>query len=160
MSETTIHAGHAKLLGALDAAHMAYAVIPHRPTFTAADEAEALGVPASAVAKTIVLATSEGFVRAVLPASERLDLRKVRELLASREVELATEQQLAGAYPEFDLGAVPPLGGARDAVLFDTRLGRSESVLVEAGAHDASVRLKTDDLVAHTEARIADLCSD
>lgn len=160
MSQTTIHAGHAKLLGELDAASIAYTVIPHRPTFTAADEAQALGVPANAVGKTVVLTTPDGLVRAVVPASERLDLRKVRELLASREVELATEQQLAGAYPEFDLGAVPPLGGGQDPVLLDTRLEASESVLVEAGAHDASVRLKTDDLVTHTGARIADLCSD
>jgi Ala-tRNA(Pro) deacylase len=160
MSQTTIHAGHAKLLGELDAADIVYTVIPHRPTFTAADEAQALGVPANAVAKTVVLTTREGFVRAVLPASERLDLRKVRELLATGEVELATEQQLAGAYPEFDLGAVPPLGGGKDPVLLDTRLAASESVLVEAGAHDASVRLETKDLVAHTEARVADLCSD
>lgn len=160
MSQGTVHAGHAKLLGELDAANILYAVIPHRPTFTAADEAKALGVSASAVAKTVVLTTPEGFVRAVLPASERLDLRKVRELLASREVELATEQQLAGAYADFDLGAVPPFGGGIDAVLLDTRLGRSESMLVEAGVHDVSIRVKTDDLVAHTKARIADLCSD
>jgi Ala-tRNA(Pro) deacylase len=160
MSQTMIHAGHARLLGELDAANIVYAVIPHRPTFTAADEAQALGVPAHAVAKTIVLTTPEGLVRAVLSASERLDLRKVRELLGSREVELATEQQLAGAYPEFDLGAVPPLGGGKDPVLLDTRLEASESVLVEAGAHDVSVRMKTDDLVAHTRASIADLCSD
>jgi len=160
MSQTTTHAGHAKLLEELDAANLVYTVIPHRPTFTAVEEAQALGVPASTVAKTIVLTTSEGFVRAVLPASERLDLHKVRELLASHDVELATEQQLAGAYPAFDLGAVPPLGGGEDAVLLDRRLGKSESVLVEAGVHNVSVRLKTNDLAAHTHARVVDLCSD
>ena len=160
MSQATIHAGHAKLLAELDAANIVYTVIPHRPTFTAADEAKALGVPTSAVAKTIVLTTSDGFVRAVLPASERLDVRKVRELLGLRDVELATERQLAGAYPEFDLGAVPPLGGSKDPVMLDMRLEASESVLVDAGVHNASVRLKTDDLVAHAGARVADLCSD
>ena len=160
MSQTTIHAGHAKLLDELDAARIVYAVIRHRPTFRAADEAKALGVPAGAVAKTLVLTSPEGLVRAVLPASDRLDLRKVRDLLDSHEVELATEQQLAGAYPEFDLGAVPPFGGCKDPVLLDTRLETSESVLVEAGVHDASVRLRTRDLVAHTGARITDLCRD
>jgi len=160
MPQTNIHAGQAKLLGELDAADVSYVVVPHRPTFTAADEAQALGVPASAVAKTVVLTTPEGFVRAVLPASERLDLRKVRELLASPEVELATEQELAGAYPDFDLGAVPPLGGGNDTVLLDRRLAANESVLVEAGVHDASLRLKRDELAAHTQAKIADLCID
>jgi Ala-tRNA(Pro) deacylase len=160
MPPTTAHAGHPKLLAELDAAGLAYTVIPHRRTETAAAEAEALGVPAGTVAKTIVLGTPDGFVRAVLPASERLDLHKVRDLLAAKDVELATELQLAGAYPDYELGAVPPLGGGDDGVLLDTRLAASETLLVEAGVHDASLRLRTTDLVAHTRASIADLCRD
>jgi prolyl-tRNA editing enzyme YbaK/EbsC (Cys-tRNA(Pro) deacylase) len=96
----------------------------------------------------------------VLPASERLDLRKVRDVLDRSDVELATEAQLSGAYPDYELGAVPPLGGSKDTVLLDARLSGSETVLVEAGSHDASVRLRTDDLVAHTQASVADLCRD
>lgn len=160
MPPTTSDVGHPKLLAELDAAGISYAVIPHRRTETAADEAEALGVPASAVAKTIVLTTPDGFVRAVLPASERLDLHKVRDLLATKEVELATELQLAGAYPDYELGAVPPLGGGEDGVLLDTRLATSKTLLVEAGVHDASLQLRTTDLVAQKRASIADLCSD
>ncbi len=160
MPQTTIHAAHLKLLAELDAAGITYAVIPHRRTETAANEAQALGVPAGEVAKTIVLTTPEGFVRAVLPASERLDLRKVRDLLATKEVEFATEQQLAGAFPDYELGAVPPLGGGEDGVLLDTRLAASETLLVEAGVHDTSLRLRTVDLVAHTRASVADLCDD
>jgi prolyl-tRNA editing enzyme YbaK/EbsC (Cys-tRNA(Pro) deacylase) len=84
----------------------------------------------------------------------------VRDVLDTTDVELATEAQLSGAYPDYELGAVPPLGGGNDTVLLDTRLSASETVLVEAGVHDASVRLKTDDLVAHTQASVADLCRD
>ena len=49
-------------------------------------------------------------MRAVLSASERIDLRKVKAILGSGDVHLASEQVLAGAYPEFELGAVPRLG--------------------------------------------------
>lgn len=160
MPQTTNTLGHPKLLAELDEAGIACTVLPHRHTETAADEAKALDLPASKVAKTIVLTTPDGFVRAVLPASERLDLRKVRDLLDTHEVGLATEEQLAGAYPDWELGAVPPLGGARDPVLLDTRLASSETVLVEAGVHDASLRMKTTDLVAYTRASIADLAGD
>jgi prolyl-tRNA editing enzyme YbaK/EbsC (Cys-tRNA(Pro) deacylase) len=160
MASMTTHPGHAKLLAELDAARIEYDVLAHRRTMTAADEAEALGVAPSAVAKTVVLTTPTGFARAVLPASEHLDLRKVRTLFDTNEIALATEEQLAGAYPEYELGAVPPLGGSKDAVVLDTRIAASDSLLVEAGVHDASVRLKTDDLVAHTHARVADLCRD
>ena len=159
MPQTISHAGYERLLDQLDAAGIEYTVLPHRRTLTATDEAAALGVPPSAVAKTIVLVTPNGFVRAVLPASEHLDLRKVREALGVAPVELATEAELAGAYPGYELGAVPPLGGAEGAVLVDIGVARSETILVEAGVHDASLRLRTADLVAHERAVVADLCA-
>jgi Ala-tRNA(Pro) deacylase len=158
MSTTTIHASDAKLLAELDAAEIDYAVIPHRRTQTALDEAKALGVPPGRVAKTIILTSPGGFLRAVIPASEHLDLGKVRDLLGTGKVELATEEQLAGAYPDFELGAVPPIGGGKDTVLIDTKLAAGETVLIEAGVHDASVRLTTDALLAHSGARVVDLC--
>jgi prolyl-tRNA editing enzyme YbaK/EbsC (Cys-tRNA(Pro) deacylase) len=61
--------------------HVDYEVIRHRPTQSATDEAAAIGVPVDEVAKTLVLTSDEGYVRVVLPASERLDLRKAREVL-------------------------------------------------------------------------------
>jgi hypothetical protein len=53
----------------------------HPRTTTAAAEAHVLGLEPRDVAKTVVLSTPDGFLRAVLPASERLDLGKVRALL-------------------------------------------------------------------------------
>ena len=86
-----------------------YELINHPRTTTAGAEARVLGLDARQVAKTVVLMTPGGHVRAVLPASERLDLGKVRTVLDTNDVELATEDVLAGAYPEFELGAVPPV---------------------------------------------------
>jgi len=37
-------------------------------------------------------------------------------------VHLATEDDLARDYAEFELGAVPPFGGRRDPVILDVRL--------------------------------------
>ena len=157
----TVHNAPQTLLDQLEQAGIAYDLIPHRRTDTAVAEAEALGVEPSQVAKTIVLTTPTGFVLAVLPAAERLDLRKVRDLLDTKEVELATEQVLAGAYPGFELGAVPPLARPRgDRVLVDRRVSENEFVLVEAGTHEQSLRLKTTDLIALNDAQLADLCRD
>jgi prolyl-tRNA editing enzyme YbaK/EbsC (Cys-tRNA(Pro) deacylase) len=99
-----------RVLSALDAKHVSYDVIPHRHTETVAAEARAIGIDPAQVAKTLVLVTEGGFVRAVLPANECIDLEKVRQALDGENVQLATEQVLAGAYPDFELGAVPPLG--------------------------------------------------
>jgi len=144
-------------LSELDAAGVPYELIPHQRTESAIAEAEALGVDPGHVAKTIILVTRKGFVRAVLPASKRLDLSKARDLLDTPGARLASEQAIADAYPGFELGAVPPFGGRRDPVLLDGRLCTHEPVVIEAGTHDESVRLRTKDLVRLTGAVLGDL---
>jgi Ala-tRNA(Pro) deacylase len=148
------------LVGLLERAHVTYELLPHRRTATAAAEARALDVDPWYVAKTLVLSAPDGFVRAVLPASERLDLQKVRRILGTKEVELATEEVLAGAYPEFELGAVPPIAPRGDRVLVDVHVCASEQVILEAGTHEQSVRLRTNDLIALAEAELVDICQE
>jgi Ala-tRNA(Pro) deacylase len=155
------HAPSNALTDALREQHVDYELIPHRRTQSAAAEARAIGVDPGHVAKTLVLATEDGFVRAVLSASDRIDLRKVKAILGRDDVDLASEQVLVGAYPEFELGAVPPVGGSgQEPVLMDERLGDADSVVFEAGTHEYSVRIKTADLVSVAGARIADIRED
>jgi Ala-tRNA(Pro) deacylase len=137
-----------------------YELLPHRHTETASAEARALGLQPDEVAKTVVVRTGRGYVRVVVPASRRVDLNKLSGLLRTQgETRLATEAELAAAYPEFDLGAVPPLGGpAGDTVVVDVRLTRHMRLVFEAGTHDESVRLKADDLVELTDAWVGDVC--
>jgi Ala-tRNA(Pro) deacylase len=152
------HAPPMSLIQQLDRASIAYELISHPRTTSAVAEANVLGLEPREVAKTVVLSTPEGFLRAVLPASERLDLGKVRTLLGMKDVRLATEQVLVGAYPEFELGAVPPLtGGAGDRVLVDHRLCENEWVVLEAGTHEQSLRLRTSDLLEMSDAQVVDL---
>ena len=146
----------------LDEAGARYELLPHAHTESAVAEAEALGIASADVAKTLVVTTREGYVRAVLPASERIDLRKLREVRGGgKKVHLASEEDLARDYPEFDLGAVPPIGGGRrDPVVIDSRLAERDSVVLEAGSHEESVRVPTSDLLRVSEAEIADICVD
>jgi Ala-tRNA(Pro) deacylase len=157
----TTHTAPESLVLELERASIAFELIGHPRTTSAAAEARTLGLDLHEVAKTVVLVTPNGFVRAVLPASERLDLRKVRTVLDTRDVQLATEEVLAGAYPDFELGAVPPLAGAGgDRVLVDRRLLEHEWVVLEAGTHEQSLRLRAADLVGLSGARLADLSQD
>lgn len=144
----------------LDQAGIDFDVLEHAHTERATDEAAALGIESEEVAKTLVLVASGGNVRAVLAASERIDLHKVAATLGvgGKKVHLASEDDLAHDYPEFELGAVPPFGGRVDRVLVDEQLAGRDSVVVEAGAHNTSVRLKAADLVRVTKAQVADIC--
>jgi Ala-tRNA(Pro) deacylase len=149
------------LIKELEAAGIEYETIPHERTATALAEARALHVEPAVVAKTVVLSTPKGMVRAVLPASGRLDVGKVRHTLDLDPVDLLSEPELAGAYPEFELGAVPPIGGPHgDRVLVDIGVCEHEFVVFEAGTHDTSVRIASADLVGLESVLIADICAD
>jgi prolyl-tRNA editing enzyme YbaK/EbsC (Cys-tRNA(Pro) deacylase) len=59
-------------------------------------------------------------------------------------------------YREFDLGAVPPIGGGRrDPVVVDRRLVERDSIVLEAGSHEHSARVPTGDPWHITEPRSA-----
>lgn len=149
-------------LRALEERHVPHEILLHPPTMRAVDEASALGLPGDQIAKTIVLATPDGRVRAVVLASDRLSLPKLRELLGGgQETRLATEEQLARAYPMFELGAVPPFGGPEgERVLVDRAAAGHETLVVEAGTHTQSIRMRAADLLALAAAQVADIRED
>ena len=148
---------------ALDEGGAQYELLPHAHTESALAEAEALGVDPAEVGKTLVVRVPDGYVRALVPANRRADVRKVRELVGGgkKSVHLATEEDLRRDYPEFDLGAVPPVGGGRqDRVIVDSRLAERESVVIEAGSHHESVRIRTGELLRVAGAEVADICKE
>jgi Ala-tRNA(Pro) deacylase len=149
------------LTAQLDQDHVSgYELLRHRHTETATDEAVALGEKGAEVGKTVVLIGSHGFVRVVVPAAARLDLVKVRPLIGcGSAVRLATEGELAEAYPMFELGAVPPFGGpSGDAVIVDRGLALRDTVIIEAGTHHESIRIPVPDLLRIASAQVADAC--
>jgi Ala-tRNA(Pro) deacylase len=142
--------------------HVEFELLPHRRTLTAAGEARALGVPPHETAKTVIARDENGAnVRAVILASSRLDLAKLADAVNAKEVVLLTESELAGSYPQFELGAVPPFGGpAGDRVVVDRKLAQCEYIVLDAGVHDASLRLRTQDLIDVADAMLVDVAKD
>ena len=94
--------------------------------------------------------------------ASRIDFGKLADVLGvhKKQLHLATEEALERDYAEFELGAAPPFGGSRpDPVVVDRHAAERDSLVVEAGTHTESIRLKTADLVGLTEARVADICA-
>jgi Ala-tRNA(Pro) deacylase len=155
------HGASVALMRSLREQGIGFEPLRHPRTQTAIDEAHALHASADRVGKTIVVHTPDGRVRVLIPASERLSLPKLREVIGSDEIRLATEDELGTAYPAFELGAVPPFGGAEgDRVVTDRRVAGLESVIVEAGSHSDSLRIATEDLIEITNAIVADVTED
>jgi Ala-tRNA(Pro) deacylase len=141
--------------------HLGYEVIPHRRTQTAREEADVLGISPEEVAKTVVMLTRSGFVRAVVPASKKVDVDAVRKLLVDPSASIAPEAELVLAYPMFELGAVPPFGGpGGDRILIDSSVLDREAVVLEAGSQRQSVRMRTADLSMLCAAEVASIATD
>ena len=155
----SVQTGLAAVTEFLEREGVPYEVMEHERTQTAAAEARAAGVPLTDVAKTVVLRDQNGLRLAVIPASERLDMHKLREALGSRGLRLVTEREMAKELDEFEVGAVPPFGSMFDALeLVDERLLEHDRILCCGGDHEHAVLVDPRDVVKAGEARVADIC--
>ncbi|HZI10668.1 MAG TPA: YbaK/EbsC family protein [Myxococcus sp.] len=120
----------------------------HPRAVTAQELAQALHVTGYRVAKSVIVLADEQLCICVLPATETLDLEKVRETLDVREVRLATEQEFADRFPECELGAEPPFGHLYGLpVLMDASLGEAEELLLRAGSHEEALEVRAEDFL-------------
>jgi Ala-tRNA(Pro) deacylase len=146
----------------LDEQGVDYEILEHEERFTAAAEARASGVDPHGAAKDVVLRSGDSYVLALIPASERVDLTKVRKVLEVEDrPELATEEEIAERFPGFAVGALPPFGPLHHLPeIVDLRLLNHDQILCSGGDHRHSVRIDPSELVRHADARVADLCQD
>lgn len=141
---------------------VAFDLVTHDPTENAAAEAEATHRPTEQVAKTVVLQDGAAYALAIVPASERLDLGALRDLLgASKHLRLATETEIATDFPALEVGAIPPAGPMLPmAEVIDRRLLEHPRILCAGGDHRHSIVLDPRDLVRLTRAKVADICEE
>ena len=138
-------------------AGVVHEIVPHVPTFRAMDEAAAGRADARYTAKTLVLHDRDGLRVAVIPADCRLDLDKARRLLgATKHLRLATEAEIREAFPQFECGALPPIGLPLPEVI-DVQLIFLRGILCAGGDHRHSIRLDPRELVRLAEPRVGDV---
>jgi Ala-tRNA(Pro) deacylase len=127
----------------LERKHAAYELIEHEDTFAAIDEARAAGSPLGRMAKTVLLHDHGGFRAAIIPASERLDLHKARELFgASGHLRLANEDEIEQEFPAFDVGALPPFSALLGTPeILDISLLDYHHVLCSGGDHRHTLKI-------------------
>jgi Ala-tRNA(Pro) deacylase len=144
----------------LEQAGVAHEVLEHEPTFAAADEAEALGESPTETVKTLALHDRGGWRIAVLPSNRRIDLKRTRRLLgATPNLRLASEEEMASAFPDFDVGALPPVGPMLPLPeVIDVRLLYRDHLVCAGGDHRHAIRLDPRDLIRLAEPRVGDIC--
>lgn len=127
----------------LDAHHVNYTALPHAQAFIARKIAEELQISTKQFAKVIILRADKHLLMAVLPASHRLNLHKLRDSLEARHLEIVPEAELAAFSPDSELGAFAPFGNLYGIETWvDRSLGKSEHIVFNAGSHKDAVRMK------------------
>jgi Ala-tRNA(Pro) deacylase len=120
----------------LDAHDLSYEILQHPHTSSSSETADAAYIWGDQLAKSVLLEDEAGYVMAILPASHRLDLKKLRSQMR-RPLELASESELGDIFVDCELGAVPPLGQAYGIpMIYDDGLANLSSVYFEAGDHE------------------------
>lgn len=138
-----------------------FTVIPHPKAPTAHGEAGALDISEELVAKTVVVMVGYGPALMVIPASRELDMELVADAVADPSVRLATERELSDRFPDYELGAIPPLSMLLLAPMYvDPAISRRDEIVFAAGRRDVSIRMSATDLFGADPVVIAPLTAE
>jgi Ala-tRNA(Pro) deacylase len=127
-------------------AHVPYTIVPHRPAFTAQEEAAATHVPGWNWAKVVVCVVDGEPIEAVLPAPLQIDFDRLLELTGGSRIRLAQEEELIRFFPECEAGAMPPFGPLYgQAVFVDLALASEPEIVFNAGTHTEAIAMRWTD---------------
>ncbi len=144
-----------KLKEFLDGHGVKYVMISHSRAYTAQEIAASAHVPGKELAKTVMVQLDGAMAMAVLPASSQIDLRRLGEVTGAADVELATEGQFQGLFPDCELGAMPPFGNLYGMPVYVAEeLAEDEEIAFNAGSHTELIRLRYEDFERLVEPKV------
>ena len=147
-----------KLKEFLAANGVAHAVIPHPLAFTATSVAGAAHISGKAMAKTVVVNLDGLPVLAVVPATRKVDLERLRQATGALTAELADEREFAADFPECEPGAMPPFGNLYGMRVFvEPHLAADPQIAFNAGTHTELISMAYKDFERLVHPRLVDM---
>ena len=127
----------------LTSQHIPYQSYTHSRAYTAQGIAQAQHLSGKRLAKVVmVVANDNDMIMAVLPASHRVDLQRLSQVLKTNRIRLATEEEFKDVFPECELGAMPPLGNLYHLdVWMDETLRSLPTIAFNAGTHAEIIQM-------------------
>lgn len=123
-----------------------YLMRHHAPAMTARQLAELENIDPHEVAKVVIMRDQKQFYMMVLPADYKLDLKRTRDLIKSRNAWIASEQDLQQLFPECELGAMPPFGDLYNMRVYaEADLSEDQEIEFNAGSHEDAIRMRFQD---------------
>ena len=120
-----------------------YTLVHHDHTASSCETARLANIKPSSLMKAVVLYAvgNDHLVMAVVPASHRINLRRVGAV-TGMELDILPEDQLAQLFFDCEFGAVPPFGDAYDIdTVWDDALLEKAELYGEAGDHTELIHI-------------------
>jgi Ala-tRNA(Pro) deacylase len=135
-----------------------FTVIPHGPSRARGAPNQ---IPEELVATTVVAIGNYGFALLVVPAARTLDLDLVADAMGDPHARLATPEQIERQFPDYEIGAVPPLTMLLLAPMYvDPVILEREEIVFAAGRQDVSIKMATADLFGSDPVAITPLTAE
>ena len=126
----------AKLQLFLDINKVKYTLLSHSPAYTAMEIAAAAHIPGKELAKTVMVKLDGKLTMTVVPSSMKVNLGRLKGAAGASEAMLADEKDFGDAFPDCELGAMPPFGNLYGMDVFvDEHLAEDEEIAFNAGSH-------------------------
>jgi Ala-tRNA(Pro) deacylase len=126
----------------LDDNGIKYVTFQHSPAYTAQEIAQSAHISGKNLAKIVMLKVDDRMAMAVVPASHQVNLESLKDAANAHKVELASEQEFKGMFPECEAGAMPPFGNLYGMKVFvSVALAEDEAIAFNAGTHTELVGL-------------------
>ncbi len=130
----------------LDDQHIKYVTIQHSMAYTAQEIAANAHIPGKELAKTVIVKIDGKNAMAVLPASYRINLGRLKQVCRASQVELASEEDFRDLFPGCETGAMPPFGNLYNMdVYVENSLADDEDIAFNAGSHTELIKLSYQD---------------
>jgi len=134
-----------------------FQVLQHPVAHSAPRIAAAQHVPGHQMVKPVIVETDGTYVMCVLTADHLLDLSKIKKLTGAKQVNLATEEEIAQLFPDFEVGAEPPFGNLYGlAVYTDAHVPDNKEIYFNGGNHTELVKIRCHDFMELVKPVVAD----
>lgn len=135
---------------------VAFALIPHPPTLTLADAAQAAHVELVHMVRAVMLHDGHGPLMAVLPAHHLLDFAMLRRILG-HDAQPANHEQLADTFADCEPGSIPPIAEPYGLpCIIDEQTTQLDTLYFEPGSREYLAKIATADfLKLHAHSRRA-----
>ena len=147
-----------KLAEYLESQGVQYTVIEHHAlVYTAQEIAAAAHISGRQLAKTVMVNVDGTLAMAVLPASHRVNLNRLKAHTGASKVELASEEEFKRRFPDCEVGAMPPFGNLYGIQVYAARdLADEIEIAFCAGSHTELVQMKFEDFKRLVEPEMLD----